>query len=302
MIEPPPAAAISGATACAAKNWCRRFTAKRSSQYSGVTRSIVWRSSWAALLTSTRIGPEPRLRLGDRRAQRRDVPQVAGDERRRGMAAGRERSRRAPPRPRARCPRTPPGRAGRRGARRWRRRCRCRRPSRRRREPRGSGTWRTGSWAPSRAHAWASVSARVRLDTQHGSDHPARGRRRRGSRRRPAARSPATGSSATRRRASGCARLRPGAAAGNSTRAAAFPLVPYSNRIREGRFSFRDRAVVVPLNRPPERHAIHGHGWQAGWRPIDVGPRRHGSSTAMRPALGRGPITPRSGSRWRRPA
>jgi aldose 1-epimerase len=58
--------------------------------------------------------------------------------------------------------------------------------------------------------------------------------------------------------------------AGNPYRAAAFPLVPYSNRLRAGRFSFRGRAVVEPLNRPPERHAIHGHGWQARWRPVDV--------------------------------
>ncbi|HEY7433516.1 MAG TPA: aldose 1-epimerase [Methylomirabilota bacterium] len=58
--------------------------------------------------------------------------------------------------------------------------------------------------------------------------------------------------------------------AGNVYQAAAFPLVPYSNRIRAGRFSFRGRAVVQPLNRPPEPHAIHGHGWQARWRPIEV--------------------------------
>ena len=76
-MEPPPAAAIAGATAWAAKNWWRRLTAKRSSQYSGVTLSIAWRSSWAALLTSTRIGPEAGLRLRDRGAQRRDVAQVA---------------------------------------------------------------------------------------------------------------------------------------------------------------------------------------------------------------------------------
>src|SRR6185369_2181140 len=57
-MEPPPAAAIPGATAWAAKNWCRRFTAKRSSQYSGVTASMAWRSSWAALLTSTRTAPQ----------------------------------------------------------------------------------------------------------------------------------------------------------------------------------------------------------------------------------------------------
>ena len=49
-MAPPPAAIMSGSTACAAKNWCFRFTANRSSQYSGVTSSVVWRSSWAALL------------------------------------------------------------------------------------------------------------------------------------------------------------------------------------------------------------------------------------------------------------
>jgi aldose 1-epimerase len=52
--------------------------------------------------------------------------------------------------------------------------------------------------------------------------------------------------------------------------AAAFTLVPYSNRIRAGRFSFQGRAVALPLNRPPERHSIHGHGWQASWRALDV--------------------------------
>jgi aldose 1-epimerase len=58
--------------------------------------------------------------------------------------------------------------------------------------------------------------------------------------------------------------------AGHPYLAAAFPLVPYSNRIRAGRFSFRGRSVVEPLNRPPERHAIHGHGWQARWQPTEV--------------------------------
>ena len=41
-----------------AKNWCLRFRATRSSKYSGVTSSSVWRSSWAALLTRTVIGPK----------------------------------------------------------------------------------------------------------------------------------------------------------------------------------------------------------------------------------------------------
>jgi aldose 1-epimerase len=51
---------------------------------------------------------------------------------------------------------------------------------------------------------------------------------------------------------------------------AAFALVPYSNRIRAGRFSFQGRDVRLPLNRPPERHSIHGLGWMTGWRPLHV--------------------------------
>lgn len=66
---------------------------------------------------------------------------------------------------------------------------------------------------------------------------------------------------------------------------AGFPLVPYSNRIREGRFGFRGRSVALPPNRPPERHSIHGHGWQAAWTPLEVGPEhaeleyRHAADT-----------------------
>jgi len=52
--------------------------------------------------------------------------------------------------------------------------------------------------------------------------------------------------------------------------ASAFPLVPYSNRIRAGRFRFGDRDVTLSLNRPPERHSIHGQGWQVAWTASDV--------------------------------
>jgi aldose 1-epimerase len=44
-----------------------------------------------------------------------------------------------------------------------------------------------------------------------------------------------------------------------------FPLVPYSNRIRDGRFTFRDRAVDEPLA-PGHSNALHGHGWRLNWR------------------------------------
>jgi len=47
--------------------------------------------------------------------------------------------------------------------------------------------------------------------------------------------------------------------------AASFPLVPYSNRIADGRFSYGGRDYQLPLNMPPEPHAIHGDGWQAAW-------------------------------------
>src|SRR5689334_17556721 len=58
MIDPPPAFFMPGTTHCAAKNWCRRFTARRWSQYAGVTSSNRWRSSFAALFTSTDTGPD----------------------------------------------------------------------------------------------------------------------------------------------------------------------------------------------------------------------------------------------------
>ena len=57
MIEPWPAACIIGATAWAQKNWWRRLVCMRSSQYSGSTVRQSWRSSRAALFTSTVTGP-----------------------------------------------------------------------------------------------------------------------------------------------------------------------------------------------------------------------------------------------------
>lgn len=47
--------------------------------------------------------------------------------------------------------------------------------------------------------------------------------------------------------------------------AACFPLVPYANRIRDGRFSFGGQDVQLDLNHPPERHSLHGTGWQRPW-------------------------------------
>ena len=48
-----------------------------------------------------------------------------------------------------------------------------------------------------------------------------------------------------------------------------FPLVPFSNRIRNAAFRFRGRVIQLPQNFQPEPHAIHGHGWRAPWGVVD---------------------------------
>lgn len=47
--------------------------------------------------------------------------------------------------------------------------------------------------------------------------------------------------------------------------AACFPLVPFSNRVRDGRFSFRGREVQLAPNLPPQKHPLHGQGWRGAW-------------------------------------
>lgn len=51
---------------------------------------------------------------------------------------------------------------------------------------------------------------------------------------------------------------------------ACFPLVPFSNRIAEGRFKARGREIVIAPNMPGggHRHPLHGFGWLAAWTPI----------------------------------
>ncbi len=48
--------------------------------------------------------------------------------------------------------------------------------------------------------------------------------------------------------------------------ACCFPLVPFSNRIKSGQFEWFNKKVKLPLNHLPEKHAIHGHGWQKKWQ------------------------------------
>ena len=63
--------------------------------------------------------------------------------------------------------------------------------------------------------------------------------------------------------------LRPAPAAalarGDPWAMACFPLVPWSNRIRGGRFTFDGRAVTLRPNLHSSRHAIHGLGFETAW-------------------------------------
>ena len=47
---------------------------------------------------------------------------------------------------------------------------------------------------------------------------------------------------------------------------ACFPLVPYSNRIRDGRFTFQGSDCRLAPNFAPSSHTIHGHGWKLPWQ------------------------------------
>ena len=47
--------------------------------------------------------------------------------------------------------------------------------------------------------------------------------------------------------------------------AGCFPLVPYVNRIRGGRFDFRGREVRLAPNMPGDPSPLHGQGWLSSW-------------------------------------
>jgi aldose 1-epimerase len=48
--------------------------------------------------------------------------------------------------------------------------------------------------------------------------------------------------------------------------AGSFPLVPYVNRIRGGRFTFRGREIRLAPNMPGDVSPLHGQGWLSSWQ------------------------------------
>jgi aldose 1-epimerase len=64
-----------------------------------------------------------------------------------------------------------------------------------------------------------------------------------------------------------------GLAARNPLSMSSFPLVPFCNRIRNGRASFEGREIRFPPNHPAEKspHPLHGIGWLQPWHVASAG-------------------------------
>jgi aldose 1-epimerase len=81
---------------------------------------------------------------------------------------------------------------------------------------------------------------------------------------------PLAGGSVARFAADGIDLLRPMAAAdvasGKGNNAAAYPLVPFSNRIRDGQLIFEGEAFHLKRNWPGVNHPMHGDGWAHPWQ------------------------------------
>jgi aldose 1-epimerase len=60
--------------------------------------------------------------------------------------------------------------------------------------------------------------------------------------------------------------LRPWDGTESVRRMAAYPLVPYSNRIAEGKFKFGGREFQLARNFGDHPHPLHGLGWQRAWQ------------------------------------
>lgn len=64
--------------------------------------------------------------------------------------------------------------------------------------------------------------------------------------------------------------LRGAEAPADALDAGCFPMIPYCNRIRGGRFSFRGREIRIAPNMAGDRSPLHGDGWLAPWEVEDA--------------------------------
>ena len=83
---------------------------------------------------------------------------------------------------------------------------------------------------------------------------------------------PQSGGSVARFTCDGVDLLRPmtaeAIASGKGNNAALYPLVPYSNRIRDGRLAFGNEIIQLARNWPGVDHPMHGDGWAHAWQVV----------------------------------
>lgn len=60
----------------------------------------------------------------------------------------------------------------------------------------------------------------------------------------------------------------------NVLEAASFPLVPFVNRVRRSRFTFRGREVTLAPNMAGDPSVLHGHGWLSPWSVVHGSPNQ----------------------------
>jgi aldose 1-epimerase len=58
-------------------------------------------------------------------------------------------------------------------------------------------------------------------------------------------------------------------AARDALSSSCYPLVPLSNRVENGLYSFQGRSFSMEPNMPPHPHPLHGHGWRSVWNVVD---------------------------------
>jgi aldose 1-epimerase len=69
-------------------------------------------------------------------------------------------------------------------------------------------------------------------------------------------------------------------ASGKGNNSAAYPLVPYSNRIKDGHLVFEGETIQLKRNWPNVNHPMHGDGWCNPWEVVRADP--HSAEIAYR--------------------
>ncbi|WP_298283096.1 aldose 1-epimerase [Acidocella sp.] len=81
---------------------------------------------------------------------------------------------------------------------------------------------------------------------------------------------------------------------------ASFPLIPFSNRIAHGRFSFGGAVFTLPRDPRDPRHALHGNALYARWRVVSADQTSALLRLAYQPGSPEAPFFPFAYTAWQR--